>query len=51
MEKNNANKGRAKERKSLMERKKIWRDMMGRKQGDECVPSNPAPGNPIRQQK
>ena len=40
-----------KERKSLMERKKIWRDMMGRKQGDESVPSNPAPGNPIRQQK
>lgn len=41
-----------KERKSLMERKKHGgKDMMGRKQGDECVRSNPAPGNPIRQQK
>ena len=51
VEKNNANKGRAKREKKLDGEEKIWRDMMGRKQGDECVPSNPAPGNPIRQQK
>ena len=53
MEKNNANKGRAKREKNLdvEEKNHGGRDMMGGKQGDECVPSSPAPGNPIRQQK